>query len=57
VIHDAEEVFLSKPRGEELSIGRIQEERLLGYLCDDVLYGRLPCLLDMAEVDGLAEAD
>jgi hypothetical protein len=57
VIHDAEEVFLSKPRGEELSIGRIQEERLLGYLCDDVLYGRLHCLLDMAEVDGLAEAD
>jgi hypothetical protein len=56
VVDDAEEVLLCEPSGEKGAV-RAHEERLLRGLADDVLHGCLHCLLDVAEVDGLAERD
>ena len=57
MVDDAEEVLLGEPSREERVVGGVHEEGFLRDLGDDVFHGGLHGFLDVAEVDGLAQAD
>ena len=55
VVHDAQQILLGEAGGEKRAVGA-HEKRLLGNLAHNVLHRGLHGLLDVAEVDGLAES-